>query len=145
VTVVATADHVLVTDEGNMHRIPEVAVLNPDHEEPRPWGSFSVVATDPAGAWKIKRLRINPQSAISLQTHSNRAETWLVLSGSARVTHDNRVLQLEENGTIHIPVGTRHRVENTTRKMLEILEIQTGTSFGEDDIRRFDDIYGRVL
>lgn len=143
-TVVATTERVLVSDDANLHRLPEVAARNPSNEEARPWGSFCTLATDPHGRWKIKRLRVDPGGAISLQKHAHRSETWMVVSGEARVTVGQEILCLGEKQTVHIPVGVRHRVENTQRKVLELLEIQTGNYFGEDDIVRLHDVYGRV-
>jgi mannose-1-phosphate guanylyltransferase/mannose-6-phosphate isomerase len=141
VTVVATTGKILVTDAGADVKFEE---LPEGPEQSRPWGMFSVLATDPAGQWAIKRLRVDPGGAISLQQHKHRSETWMVLQGQARVTLGDRIMVLEANETVHIPAGTRHRVENTTRQFLEIMEIQTGDYFGEDDIARFHDVYGRV-
>lgn len=143
VTVVATSSRVLVVDDDRARDLVDLSKRNPGNEVLCPWGSYSSVATDSAGKWRIKRLVVNPGGVLSLQSHKNRAETWLVISGEARVTHGDKVLVLVENETIHIPALTRHRLENTQRIPLELLEIQTGNYFGEDDIVRYHDIYGR--
>jgi mannose-1-phosphate guanylyltransferase/mannose-6-phosphate isomerase len=142
-TVICVADQVIVCDAGKEDQIALKADKTPI-EDPRPWGSHRYVGADTAGRWRVKRLIIEPNNAISLQTHKHRSETWVVLSGVARVTVGDKVLEISENQSVHIPAGVRHRVENTQRNRLEILEIQTGNYFGEDDIVRFSDLYGRV-
>lgn len=142
-TVVCVADRVVICDAGKEDEI-SLRLDKTQTGEARPWGSHRYVGADTAGRWRVKRLIIEPNNAISLQTHKHRSETWVVLSGVARVTVGDKVLEIGENQSVHIPAGIRHRVENTQRNRLEILEIQTGNYFGEDDIVRFSDLYGRV-
>lgn len=142
-TIVCVADRVVICDAGKEDEIALRADKTPT-DESRPWGSHRYVGADTAGRWRVKRLIIEPNNAISLQTHKYRSETWVVLSGVARVTVGDKVLEVAENQSVHVPAGVRHRVENTQRNRLEILEIQTGNYFGEDDIVRFSDLYGRV-
>ena len=142
-TVVCVADRVVICDAGKEDEI-SLRLDKTQTGEARPWGSHRYVGADTAGRWRVKRLIIEPNNAISLQTHKHRSETWVVLSGVARVTVGDKVLEIGENQSVHIPAGVRHRVENTQRNRLEILEIQTGNYFGEDDIVRFSDLYGRV-
>ena len=101
--------------------------------EERPWGSF-----------KIKELTVNPGARLSLQSHSKREETWVVLEGEATVTINEMTFTKIKNETIHIPQGAKHRLENKYDSILKIIEIQTGIYFGEDDITRYDDDFGRI-
>lgn len=141
-TVICVADQVIICDAGKEDEIAIRADKEPT-DEARPWGSHRLVGWDTGGRWKVKTLRIDPHNAISLQTHRSRSETWVVLSGVARVTVGDKVVEIHENQSIHIPAGVKHRVENTQRNPLQIIEIQTGDYFGEDDIVRYSDLYGR--
>ena len=87
---------------------------------------------------------VNPKSRLSLQSHEKRQETWIVLEGAATITINEDIFIKKENESIHIPQGARHRLENKNNKVLKIIEIQTGSYFGEDDIKRFDDDYNRL-
>ncbi len=107
----------------------------------RPWGSFE--SLDTAEGFQVKRLSVHPGAALSLQKHRHRAEHWVVVSGRARVTLGDDVVELAERESIDIPVGAVHRVENPGSEMLHIVEVQTGDYLGEDDIVRLDDRYGR--
>ena len=108
----------------------------------RPWGYFESV--DGGERYQVKRLMVKPGHALSLQLHRQRAEHWVVVSGRARVTRGEDTLHLEENQSTFIPVGTKHRLENAGEKPLLIIEVQSGSYLGEDDIVRFEDTYGRV-
>lgn len=108
----------------------------------RPWGSFEGV--DMGERFQVKRLTVNPGAALSLQMHHHRAEHWIVVSGSARVTCDDDEFLLTENQSTYIPIGTRHRLENPGVIPLEIIEVQSGSYLGEDDIVRFEDVYNRA-
>lgn len=88
---------------------------------------------------------VKPGAALSLQMHHHRAEHWIVVSGSARVTCDDKVFLLAENQSTHIPLGSRHRLENPGKVPLELIEVQSGSYLGEDDIVRFEDVYGRSV
>jgi len=108
----------------------------------RPWGSYDSVDSGPR--FQVKRLVINPGSALSLQMHHHRAEHWVVVSGTASITRGKETFLLEENESTYIPVGVQHRIENPGRIALHIIEVQTGAYFGEDDIVRYEDRYGRL-
>ena len=107
----------------------------------RPWGYYENIISEKN--YKVKKLFIYPGKKISLQEHKKRSEHWIVISGKARVTRDGKVFYLLKNQSTYIPKLTKHRLENNTRKPLIIIEVQTGSYFGEDDIKRFDDEYGR--
>ena len=91
----------------------------------------------------MKRIVVNPGAALSLQMHHHRAEHWVVVRGTARVTRGDETFLVSENESTYIPVGTRHRLENPGKVPLEIIEVQSGAYLGEDDIIRFEDTYGR--
>jgi mannose-1-phosphate guanylyltransferase/mannose-6-phosphate isomerase len=107
----------------------------------RPWGSYDSI--DMGEKFQAKRLIVNPGKKLSLQSHAKRAEHWVVVNGEATVTKDNDTFVLHENESTYIPLGTKHRLENTTDKPLEIIEVQSGSYLGEDDIVRYDDDFGR--
>jgi len=107
----------------------------------RPWGSYD--SLDAGERFQVKRLTINPGASLSLQLHHHRAEHWVVVAGTARITRGDEVFVLEENQSTYIPVGTKHRIENPGTVPLHIIEVQSGSYLGEDDIVRFEDRYGR--
>jgi len=107
----------------------------------RPWGSYQTIDLGPR--FQVKRLSVKPGAKISLQKHAQRAEHWVVVQGIARVTRDEDVLTLRENMSAYIPVGCVHRLENPGTEMLHIVEVQSGSYLGEDDIVRLEDSYGR--
>ncbi len=107
----------------------------------RPWGSFQTV--DEGARFKVKRIVVKPGARLSLQRHRKRAEHWVVVSGTARVTIGNDVHELRENESIYVPLGADHRLENSGKEPLEIIEVQTGSYLGEDDIIRIEDDYRR--
>ena len=108
----------------------------------RPWGSYTSV--DNGERFQVKRIVVKPGAALSLQMHHHRAEHWIVVSGTARVTCDEDILVLTENQSTYIPLGSKHRLENIGELPLELIEVQSGSYLDEDDIVRFDDVYGRV-
>ncbi|MFN0122100.1 MAG: phosphomannose isomerase type II C-terminal cupin domain [Blastocatellia bacterium] len=108
----------------------------------RPWGSFTVLDDGPA--WKVKRIEVLPGKRLSYQKHARRAEHWMVVSGVAHVTLDGRDILLTASETVDIPTGAAHRIENPGDETLVFIEIQHGSYFGEDDIVRLQDDYGRV-
>ena len=108
----------------------------------RPWGSYESVDSGPR--FQVKRLTVKPGATLSLQMHHHRAEHWIVVSGTARVTRGDDVFMLSENESPYIPLGTRHRLENPGTIPLEIIEVQSGSYLGEDDIVRFEDVYQRT-
>ena len=108
----------------------------------RPWGSYD--GLDSGERFQVKRIIVNPGAALSLQLHYHRAEHWVVVRGTARVTRGEEVFLLTENQSTYIPLGVRHRLENPGRVPLEIIAVQSGAYRGEDDIVRFEDTYGRA-
>jgi mannose-1-phosphate guanylyltransferase/mannose-6-phosphate isomerase len=107
----------------------------------RPWGSYDSI--ERGERFQVKRIVVEPGAALSLQMHYHRAEHWVVVRGSARVTRGDETFLLTENESTYIPTGVKHRLENPGRLPLEIIEVQSGSYLGEDDIVRFDDAYGR--
>jgi len=107
----------------------------------RPWGSYD--SLENGERFQVKRLKVRPGGVLSLQMHHHRAEHWVVVSGTARITRGDEVFLLEENQSTYIPIGVRHRIENPGKIPLDIIEVQSGGYLGEDDIVRFEDQYGR--
>ncbi len=107
----------------------------------RPWGSYDSI--DHGDRFQVKRLVVRPGATMSLQLHHHRAEHWIVVSGTARITRGEETFLLGENESTYIPVGTKHRIANPGKVMLHIIEVQSGSYLGEDDIVRFEDVYGR--
>ncbi|MGE4546014.1 MAG: mannose-1-phosphate guanylyltransferase/mannose-6-phosphate isomerase [Pedobacter sp.] len=107
----------------------------------RPWGSYETI--DHCERFQVKRITVNPGASLSLQLHHHRAEHWIVVKGTARITHGEDTVVLSENQSTYIPLGVRHRLENPGLIPLELIEVQSGAYLGEDDIVRFDDKYGR--
>jgi mannose-1-phosphate guanylyltransferase/mannose-6-phosphate isomerase len=148
--VVETKDAVLVAPKDRVQDVKKlVARLKADgryehslHREVfRPWGSYDSI--DNGERFQVKRLIVRPGGVLSLQMHHHRAEHWVVVSGTARITRDDETFLLEENQSTYIPVGVRHRIENPGRIALHIIEVQSGSYLGEDDIVRLEDRYGR--
>jgi len=151
IIVVDTDDALLVSHQDHVQDVKKiVARLKSDsrtqaihHRQVyRPWGSYTSV--DNGERFQVKRIVVKPGAALSLQMHHHRAEHWIVVSGTARVTCDDEVLILMENQSTYIPLGSKHRLENIGELPLELIEVQSGSYLGEDDIVRFDDVYGRV-
>jgi mannose-1-phosphate guanylyltransferase/mannose-6-phosphate isomerase len=148
--VVETKDAVLVAPKERAQDVKKLvarlkAVGRYEHalhrEVFRPWGSYDSI--DVGERFQVKRLIVHPGGALSLQMHHHRAEHWVVVSGTASITRGDETFLLEENQSTYIPVGVRHRIENPGRIPLHIIEVQSGSYFGEDDIVRFEDRYGR--
>ncbi len=108
----------------------------------RPWGNYQCIDHD--DRYQVKRITVNQGAQLSLQMHHHRAEHWIVVKGTAKVTCGTKVYLLTENQSTYIPVGENHRLENPGQIPLEMIEVQSGSYLGEDDIVRFDDIYGRT-
>ncbi|MBI5751666.1 MAG: mannose-1-phosphate guanylyltransferase/mannose-6-phosphate isomerase [Hydrogenophilales bacterium] len=108
----------------------------------RPWGSYTILEEGPG--YKIKRILVNPGAKLSMQMHYHRSEHWVVIDGTARITNGEQDIYLEENQSTYIPKTNRHRLENPGKVALQIIEIQSGPYLEEDDIVRFDDVYGRI-
>ena len=107
----------------------------------RPWGHYESI--DSSERFQVKNITVNPQQQLSLQMHYHRAEHWIVVEGTAKVTCDDKEVLLSENESTYIPIGATHRLENPGKVPLVLIEIQSGSYLGEDDIVRFEDIYGR--
>lgn len=149
--VVETDDAVLVAHKDRVQQIKQVvARLKSEQrsqaalhrEVHRPWGSYDSV--DVGDGFQVKRIKVKPGAQLSLQSHTRRAEHWIVVRGTARVTRDNDVFELHANQSTYIPVGAKHRLENPGTQVLELVEVQSGDYLGEDDIVRYDDVYGRA-
>ena len=149
--VVETDDAVLVARKDRVQQVKDVvAKLKSDRrsqaalhrEVHRPWGSYDSV--DVGDGFQVKRIKVKPGAQLSLQSHTRRAEHWIVVRGTARVTRDNDVFELFANQSTYIPIGAKHRLENPGKDMLELIEVQSGDYLGEDDIVRYEDVYGRA-
>ena len=149
--VVETADAVLVAHRDraqDVKKIVEQLNASGRHESVthrkvfRPWGSYEGI--DQGDRFQVKRIVVKPGSSLSLQMHHHRAEHWIVVRGTARVFNGDQVLLLSENQSTYIPLGVTHRLENPGKIPLELIEVQSGSYLGEDDIVRFEDNYGRV-
>ncbi len=150
VIVVETPDAVLVVKKDRAQDVKEIANrLKAERRSEysvhrrvyRPWGSYE--GMDAGERFQVKRLTVKPGAALSLQMHHHRAEHWVVVKGTAKVTRGEEVFLLSENESTYIPIGTKHRLENPGTIPLEIIEVQSGGYLGEDDIVRFDDVYNR--
>jgi mannose-1-phosphate guanylyltransferase / mannose-6-phosphate isomerase len=148
--VVATRDALLVTTKDQSQEIKSLVKhltkLNrreaTEHlKNYRPWGNYEQI--DKGSRYQVKRITVKPNGILSLQSHFHRAEHWIVVSGTARVTIDNTITMLTENQSIYIPLGAVHRMENPGQIPLELIEVQSGSYLGEDDIVRYEDVYNR--
>jgi len=148
--VVETADAILVSHKDKTQDVKKIvdrlkaqnrAEGSIHRKVFRPWGSYDGV--DAGERFQVKRIVVKPGGTLSLQMHHHRAEHWIVVSGTARVTKGDEVFLLSENQSTFIPLGTTHRLENPGRVALEMIEVQSGSYLGEDDIVRFEDVYGR--
>ncbi len=148
--IVETADAVLVADRKNSQDVKNIVgqLESQQREEKnlhrkvsRPWGWYDSV--DEGERFKVKRIQVKPGASLSLQMHHHRAEHWIVVKGTAEITNGDQVLLLTENQSTYIPQGQTHRLANPGKTPLEIIEVQSGSYLGEDDIVRFEDTYGR--
>ncbi|MGW8187273.1 MAG: mannose-1-phosphate guanylyltransferase/mannose-6-phosphate isomerase, partial [Desulfobacterales bacterium] len=148
--VVETADAVLVAAKDRVQDVKLVVehLKNSARGERllhrrvnRPWGAYEEL--DAGASFLVKRITVNPGASLSLQRHQHRAEHWVVVHGVADVTCENVVQTLVANQSLYIPIGQKHRLSNPGETILEIIEVQTGEHLSEDDIERFDDVYGR--
>jgi mannose-1-phosphate guanylyltransferase/mannose-6-phosphate isomerase len=148
--VIETKDAVLVAPKSRVQDVKKIVSRLKDlgrseyslHREVfRPWGSYDSITS--GARFQVKTLNVKPGAEMSLQMHHHRAEHWIVVSGTARITRGDEVFLLEENESTYIPIGTRHRIENPGKIPLHMIEVQSGSYLGEDDIVRFEDKYGR--
>ncbi|MGC1494881.1 MAG: mannose-1-phosphate guanylyltransferase/mannose-6-phosphate isomerase [Sulfitobacter sp.] len=150
IVAVAMPDAVLVADRSRVadlgdvvkemrkNAIPQADTFPKDH---RPWGFFETLIL--AGRFQVKRIVVTPGAALSLQSHVHRSEHWIVVAGTAKVTIDDKVQLVCENESVYIPLGAVHRMENPGKVPMELIEVQTGSYLGEDDIIRYEDVYSR--
>lgn len=148
--IIETADAVLITKRGESQRVREVVdVLKNNNAQEhkthltvhRPWGSYTVLEEE--ADFKMKRITVKPGERLSLQRHQHRSEHWIVVSGTATVIKDDEVITVSKNQSTYIPIGSKHRLENRGRIPLQMIEVQVGEYLDEDDIERFEDVYGR--
>ncbi|KHD05080.1 hypothetical protein PN36_30820 [Candidatus Thiomargarita nelsonii] len=148
--IVETADAVLVAHKDHVQDVKQIVSRLKASERTeaelhskvfRPWGSYECI--DAEDRFQVKRITVNPGASLSLQMHYHRSEHWIVVKGTARITQDDKNVILTENQSTYIPLGIKHRLENPGKLPLELIEVQSGSYLGEDDIVRFDDVYGR--
>jgi mannose-1-phosphate guanylyltransferase/mannose-6-phosphate isomerase len=148
--VVETKDAVMVAPKARVQDVKRLVenMKKAGRSEPglhrevfRPWGSYDSIDSGPR--FQVKRLTVKPGAKLSLQKHAKRAEHWVVVKGKARITRDDKVFDLQENESTYIPIGAVHRIENPGKEPLQIIEVQSGSYLGEDDIVRIEDTYGR--
>jgi len=149
--VVETSDAVLVAHKDHVQDVKKLvdslkaqgrSEVQSHREVFRPWGAYDSIDHGPR--YQVKRITVKPGARLSLQMHHHRAEHWVVVSGTARVVLGDKELLLAENQSVYIPVGEKHSLENPGKVDLELIEVQSGSYLGEDDIVRFEDKYGRV-
>ncbi len=150
VVVIATGDAVLVADRSQTDKVKKLverlkAQGHPEATEHRrnyrPWGYYQSI--DQGSRYQVKRIVVRPSGCLSLQKHRHRAEHWVVVRGAAEVTLNGKIEHVHENESIYLPIGSTHRLANPGKIDLELIEVQTGSYFGEDDIVRIDDVYDR--
>jgi mannose-1-phosphate guanylyltransferase/mannose-6-phosphate isomerase len=148
--IIETADAVMVADRSQSQHVKKIVSQLSDQSREehvlhrkvsRPWGWYDTI--DVGDRFKVKRIQVNPGASLSLQKHAKRAEHWVVVKGTAEVTCGDKVIALNENESTFIPLGEKHRLSNPSKDLLEIIEVQSGSYLGEDDIVRIDDGYGR--
>lgn len=148
--IIALKDSILIANKNNAQDVKKLFnTLKEEKREEcqshtkmhRPWGHFETIHL--SDRTKVKRIIVNPKACLSLQMHNHRAEHWIIIKGTAFVTCDTKEFILTEDQSTYIPIGKKHRLENRGKIPLEVIEVQTGSYLGEDDIVRFSDIYGR--
>ena len=151
VVVVETKDAILVAKQSEVQQVKKIveqlkaearSEWQHHREVYRPWGKYDSI--DNGGRFQVKRITVKPGAKLSVQMHHHRAEHWIVVSGTAKVTNGDKQILLTENQSTYIPVGVVHALENPGKVDLELIEVQSGSYLGEDDIVRFEDRYGRV-
>ena len=149
--VVETKDAVLVADKSQVQHVKTFVNQLKSEQRPeyvvhrevfRPWGCYDSI--DSGACYQVKRITVKPGEKLSVQMHHHRAEHWIVVSGTAKVTNGDETFLVTENESTYIPIGQVHALENPGKIPLEMIEVQSGGYLGEDDIVRFTDLYGRV-
>ena len=150
IVIVETKDAILVANKESSQSVKNiVSLMNKkgfneaqNHKIVyRPWGSF--LSIEEGKTWQIKKIEVNPGASLSLQMHFHRSEHWVVVSGTAKIEIDEIEKIIGPNESVYIPLGAKHRLSNPTKIKLTLIEIQSGSYLGEDDIKRFEDKYGR--
>lgn len=150
--IISTKDSLLVSNKNDVESIKKITEMLKENSRPewqfnrevyRPWGKYDSI--DVGEGYQVKKLTVNPGAKLSVQKHHHRSEHWVVVSGVAKVTNGDKTYELNKNESTYIPSDTIHSLENCGETPLEIIEVQCGSYLGEDDIVRFDDIYGRVM
>ncbi len=150
--IIETADAILIADKSQSQHVKKIVnqlVKNNRQEDTlhrkvhRPWGWYDTI--DEGARFKVKRIQVKPGASLSLQKHAHRAEHWVVIKGVAEITNGDQILTLTENQSTYIQPGTLHCLSNSGEIPLEIIEVQSGSYVGEDDIVRVEDGYARVL
>ena len=150
IIVIETDDAILVSDKEKSQSIKDIVndlILKgyvegqENRMNYRPWGNYQSIAED--SRWQVKKIEVKPGAQLSLQMHHHRAEHWIIVKGTAKVTIENKQSILKENQSIFIPLGSKHRLSNPENIPLILIEVQSGSYLGEDDIVRFEDDYGR--
>lgn len=148
--IISTKEVFLVADKKNVQDISEIVSKLKEKNRPewelhrevhRPWGKYDSI--DSGHRYQVKRITVNPGAKLSVQKHHHRSEHWIVVKGSAKVTKGDEIFELSVDESTYIPLGTIHALENSGDDVLELIEVQTGGYLGEDDIVRYEDIYGR--
>ena len=148
--IVETRDAILITNKKSSQKVKNIVKHLKKNKMPesnthtkvyRPWGHYLSVVE--GNRWQVKLIMVKPGEKLSLQMHHHRSEHWVVVSGTAKVEVDNKIEILSENQSIYIPLGSKHRLSNPGKIFLTLIEVQSGSYVGEDDIVRFEDIYGR--
>ena len=148
--VADTPDVLLIAEKGQSQKVKDIVnklkkqnrkEVNENLTMYRPWGSYTILAE--GNGYKVKRITVKPGEKLSLQMHYHRSEHWTVINGTGKLTLDDKVIIFRENESTYIPIGVKHRLENPGQLPLTIIEVQNGKYLGEDDIVRFDDVYGR--
>ena len=149
--IIETNDAILIADKNHDQDVKKVVnQLRKENRDEgkthrkvyRPWGNYTSIEED--SRWQVKRIEVKPKASLSLQMHHHRAEHWIVVTGTAKVEIDNQNSLLGENQSVYIPLGSKHRLTNPGRIPLVLIEVQSGSYLSEDDIVRFDDVYGRI-
>jgi mannose-1-phosphate guanylyltransferase/mannose-6-phosphate isomerase len=150
IVAVAMPDAVLVAKKGDAQKVrlavdalkaKGAVTATQSARDHRPWGWFESLVV--GGRFQVKRIVVNPGAALSLQSHHHRAEHWIVVEGTAQVTVDEEIKLVSENQSVYIPLGAVHRMENPGKVPMVLIEVQTGSYLGEDDIIRYEDVYAR--
>ena len=149
--IVETGDAILIANKNQTQEVKSIVetlkfngiVEGQEHKKIyRPWGSYESIVGD--SRWKVKLITVNPGEKLSLQMHNHRSEHWVVVNGTANIEINSEKITLYENQSAYIPLGSKHRLSNPGKIPLNLIEVQSGSYLGEDDIVRFEDSYGRI-